>query len=196
MTNKTHVELFDGYQIEVPVQAHRLTPHQQAVVRRAIAQDTPQELRFRCLVAEAVNDAFGGTGKPEEYADIQIGDRLFRLNPKAKAQFGVDHDGHPYLTVGLIDLTVADKPVRYRMTWRGDDVPHTFKRLAVAHDSGASTPTRRVRLALDTATVHILGEKDGSKRNDPRRNHDTAPDGNPYPRPPRRNHLRVCVDDL
>lgn len=186
--------LFDGYEIDVSVRPHRLTPHQKTIVAKAIAENTPQELRFRCLVAEAVNDAFGGAAKPDEYADIKIGKRVFRLNPKAKAQFGVDHDGRAYLTVGVVDHSTPEL-VRYRMTWRGDAVPHVFKELAVAHDSGSSTPGRRVHLPLDTAEVHILGEKNG-KRHDPRTNHDTGPDGNPYPRPPRRHHRRVCAADL
>lgn len=194
-TQPIRTALFDGYEITVSVRPIRLTAHQGSIVRKAIAEETPQELRYRCLVAEAVNESFGGASKPDEYSDVQVGKRTFRLNPKAKAQFGVNHDSQAYLTVGVIDHSVAE-PVRYRLTWLGDAIPHVFKELAVAHDSGVSTPGRRVALSLDTAEVHILGEKNGKKKTDRRRNHDTGPDGKPYPRAPRRHHRRVCDTDL
>lgn len=179
---------FEGYRVPVKIPGQHMSPHHRELVRKALqGGDTNAALRFRCLIAEATNEALGGA---EDLIDI--GGRDYCLNPKSKSQFGKDQAGVAFLTTGLIDLKEG---TRYRLTWTGTDIPHIMKELAVAHDEGRNVAGRTVMLSLSTASVHVLGEKNG-KKNDPRRNHDTAPNGKPYVRRPRRHHSRICADDL
>jgi hypothetical protein len=116
---------------------------------------------------------------------------VFLLNPKAKAQFGVTYHGDTYLTVGLLEQT-ASGTLKYRLTWKGENVPQQFKELAVAHDEGQNTTGCVVELPLGAAQVReIQGGANGH-----RSRHDIGPGGTPYPRADRRKHRRVCAADL
>lgn len=158
---------------------------QQVLLKDVFAQGTgaTQALRFRCHVAEETNRAF---------TRIKINRVWYTLNPSSKAQFGRNERDNAYLTVGV----VSPDGDRLRITWEGDDVPVELQRIAVRHDLGRDVDDATVSLDLSAASVWVLGEKSGVKREDNRRNHDTGPDGLPYPRPPRRHHNRLCDADV
>jgi hypothetical protein len=188
-------DLFKGYEIEVCVDAMRHSSAQAQAIRQTIAQEKPQKLRYTCIVAESVNEALGAPSgtKPEEWADFFVGNSSFRLNNRGKSQFGMTPAGVPYLTTSLVS---PETGIRYGLTWRGEDVPVELQTMAVLHDEGKNTQGIVVFLPFDTAEKHIIGEKNGSKTRDRRKNHDTDKNGNPYPRAPRRHHMRICRKDL
>lgn len=191
-------DLFEGYSIQLEVAPTRHTPAQREAIKTTISTESPQKLRYNCLVAEALNEALRGgeNGTPvSDYQYLELGEHTFQLNPRARSQFGMDHNGVPYLTTSLVHV---DSGVRYAFTWRGDNVPNDLMMLAVAHDQGKNTPGYEEELQLDDAEIHIIGEKnpgqaeraERDRRN--RRNHDT----NAANRAHRRTHRRICEMDL
>lgn len=196
MTSKFD-HLFSGYQIVLDIPAIHLTSFQGQAVRDTIKETPAQKLRYTCLIAEATNDSLNG-GKSgtsfEEYGDYEVNGEIYRLNPKGRSQFGMDATMKPYLTTSLIHV---DSGVRYAFTWRGDNVPYKLQELAVCHDEGQDTEQTRVELSLDAAEKHIVGEKNGRKANDPRRNHDSGPNNKRRLHGDhRRTHRRICRKDL
>ena len=191
-------DLFEGYSIQLEVAPTRHTPAQREAIKSTISTESPQKLRYNCLVAEALNEALRGgeNGTPvSDYQYLELGDHTFQLNPRARSQFGMDHNGEPYLTTSLVHV---DTGVRYAFTWRGDNVPPDLMKLAVAHDQGKNTPGYQEALPLDDAEIHIIGEKNpgqaerAERDRRTRRNHDT----NAANRPHRRTHRRICEMDL
>ncbi len=171
--------------IVVPEQAG-LTSAQRQMIRETYrdGQDLPARTRYSCAIAEAVNETIKD--------GIQVDGITYVPNPKAKAQFGKSWKGLPYLTVGLIGDSVG---TRYTLTWRGGAVPIEMAVTALKHDQGKRAPTVSIPLPLEGATVHQTGYKNGKKRIDTRKHHDTGKNGQPYPRAPR-SHNRLCDDDV
>lgn len=160
---------------------------QQAALKAAMdtGMMAPQKLRFACAIARAANETF---------ETLHVNDARFVLNPAAKAQFGRNAENKAYLTVGVID---TDNRERYRLHWEGPTaIPRQMVEVAVRHDEGQRVPTVVIPIRLEDANIWKLGEKSGRKQHDPRKNHDTGPDGEPYPRLPRRHHRRSCMKDL
>lgn len=187
--------LFNGQAIMLKVRGTRHSPAQAEAIRQIICDSPPAKLRYNCVIAEALNESVNGgpCGSPSEsYGDFEINGRTFRLNPKGRSQFYMSPCGEPCLTMSLIDTEAG---TRYGFTWRGEAVPRVIQETAVLHDQGNDTKPQQVLLDFDVAEKHIVGEKNG-KKNDPRPNHDTAKDGNPYPRRPRRHHRRLSSADL
>ena len=191
-------DLFEGHSIRLEVAPTRHTPAQREAIKATITTESPQKLRYNCLVAEALNEALQGgeNGTPvSDYQYLELGDHTFQLNPRARSQFGMDHNGVPYLTTSLVHV---DSSVRYAFTWRGDNVPADLMRLAVAHDQGKNTPGYVESLQLDDAEIHIIGEKrPGQAERAHRdrltgRNHDTRA----HLREHRPTHRRICETDL
>jgi hypothetical protein len=149
--------------------------------------DLGQGQRFQCHMADAANASI------QDGLLSDNGDCLWMPNPKVRAQFGKNDDDEPYLTFGLIDL---DGGRRITLTWAGIAIPRHMLKVAVAHDEYKTVRATNIRLPLNTATVHETGAKDGKRRKDPRKNHDTAPNGKAYVRPARPHHKRVCAKDL
>jgi len=173
--------------VTLKVPRHEALPKwQQNALATAIkdGKGASNDLRFTCLIANVANEAF-------EHLVLPDGERL-TLNPKAKAQFGRNHQGNAFLTVGL----VRESGERIRLHWEGEAVPQAAKVAAVKHDSGKLVQAKDITFDLSKATVWKLGEKGGVKRNDRRKNHDTNKTGKPYARKPRRNHDRLCSTDL
>jgi hypothetical protein len=184
-------DTFSGYQVEVKVPPISLSPHMRKIYLKEMAESTPQELRFKCIIAEATNTAFGAGGHSEDYADFQVGKKTFRVNPKAKAQFGRNYDGTPYLTIGLIE-TAHPEASRYRLTWVGDSIPHVMKEMAVAHDRGDNVVSKMVPLPLDTAELKI--SKPTVDKRPQGRETNIRKNANKGPTP--RLHARICEQDL
>jgi hypothetical protein len=164
-----------------------LTGAQRKLIRDSFGdgQDLPSKVRFSCAIAEAVNDTVKD--------GILIAGTVYMPNPKARAQFGKNKRGHPYLTIGLVD---PEGDARYTLTWQGDAVPVQMAVIALKHDQGKRAETIGIPLPLDAAKVHPTGNKDGRRKPDLRRNHDADKNGQPYVRAPRRNHNRLCDDDV
>jgi hypothetical protein len=179
--------LFAGELTVFVAEQRGLTRAQRDMINKAFneGQDLPPRVRFHCAIAEAVNAAIAD--------GIEVGGKIYRPNRNVRAQFGKNKRGLAYLTFGLI--APNGKPLT--LTWQGDDnVPYEMVKIAVAHDKGRSVSDATVTLALGNAIVYETGNKGGNKRRkDPRPNHDTGPDGKPYPRPPRRHHNRLCLKD-
>jgi hypothetical protein len=178
--------LFHGkLTITIPEQIG-LTSAQRSMIRESYGdgQDLPQKVRYACAIAEAMNETIKD--------GIEVGGQIHLPNPKVRAQFGKNRKGLPYLTVGLIDPDGKT----WTLTWQGGDVPVKMAVTALKHDQGKRTKTIAIPLTLEGATVYETGAKRGKRRNDPRRNHDTAKDGNPYPRAPRTSHNRLCEADV
>lgn len=183
-------DIFEGA-LDIDISAQQIaTAAQRRLIHDAFGDgtDVPQEVRFACRIAIDVNEAIKGGLEFED-------GRSFEPNPKARAQFGKNKRGLPYLTFGLIDSATA---ARYTLTWEGTSVPIKMVRTAIAHDEGRTVKATTVELAFDRAKVHETGNKNGkgSAKRDSRPNHDTGPDGEPYPRAPRRHHSRLCRSDL
>lgn len=173
-----------------------LSPWQRQIIRRNSRNMSPQELRYKCMVAEATNIALNGGvhgTKVEDYGIYEANGKRFRLNHRCKSQFAMDSKSVPFLTTSLIDI---DTEQRWRFTWRGSEQLHLLMEAAVAHDKTENFPVQMATLNFSEAEVHIVGEKNGKPRDDIRPNHDTGKDGQPYPRRPRRHHRRVCEEDL
>jgi len=188
--------LFGGNAIELRVRGTRHSPAQAEAIRKTIAEEPPQKLRYNCVIAEAMNESLNGGphgSHADEYGDYEIGGRIFRLNPKGRSQFGMTAHSEPYLTTSLVDTATG---TRYKFTWRGEAVPRALQATAVAHDLGQDTKTITHLLCFDDAEKHVVGAKHGPRAKDRRRNHDTAKNGKPYPRRPRRHHRRICSKDL
>lgn len=171
-------------EVEVTVRGQdALPPWQRRIIRDALnnGEDASQDLKFGCRIALDVNEAFENL------------EGVFTLNPKAKAQFGKNAQGLPYLTVGIINRSSGEK---LRLHWEGDAVPRRMIQVAVKHDEGLAVRTAKVKLDLSRAQIWQLGAKDGRVRKDDRTRHDTNSTGLPYSRPVRRTHRRMCRDDL
>lgn len=180
--------MFEGV-LDVDIEAQQIvTRAQRRLIHDAFGDgvDVAQEVRFACRIATDVNKAI------ENGIEFDNG-KTFVPNPKARAQFGKNKRGKPYLTFGLVDV---DSGERFTLTWEGAAVPLSMVRAAIAHDEGRNVKASTVELPFESAKVHETGNKYGRKKPDPRPNHDTDADGNPYPRPKRRQHSRMCRSDL
>lgn len=189
-------QLFHGQAIELKVRGTRHSPAQAEAIRQIILDAEPAKLRYNCVIAEALNESLNGgpTGTPSHhYGLFDIKGKLFQLNPKGRSQFYMSPQGEPCLTTSLVDV---ESGTRYGFTWRGENVPQIVQETAVAHDQGQDTKLQQVMLSFDLAEKHIIGAKNGTPKNDPRPNHDTAKNGKPYPRRPRRHHRRLSSADL
>jgi hypothetical protein len=148
--------------------------------------DVPIEVRHNCRIALDTNKAIA--------SGIEVNGKVHRPNPKVRAQFGKNDKGLAYLIFGLIDEETG-QPLT--LTFEGfGPVPIKMCEVAVAHDEGRNVRPTTIGLNLARATVYETGAKHGTRPRDPRRNHDTAKDGNPYPRKPRAHHNRLCSKDL
>lgn len=178
-----------GIDVVVPEQIG-LTPGQRRLLRDSFSDGTglPQKVRYACAIAVAVNETIKD--------GITVNGKRYEPNPKVRAQFGKNQKQLPYLTFGLIDPATQKK---YTLTWEGaNNIPLAMVKTAVKHDQGRRQKTISIPLALDSAVVHETGNKAGraKKKVDPRRNHDTGKDGKAYPRRPRKNHNRLCPEDV
>lgn len=191
-------DLFKGQAILLEIEATRHSPAQREAIKKSISEEPPQKLRYNCLVADAMNRALmGGENGThvDDYQTLKIGEHTYRLNPRARSQFGMDAHGVPYLTTSLVNV---ETDVRYAFTWRGDNVPEALKTLAVKHDQGKNTKAHAEILELDNAEIHIIGDKypgqaERAERDRARRrNHDPKA----ALRAPRRTHRRICEADL
>jgi hypothetical protein len=186
MSNNT----FQGI-LRVRVEAQpRMTKAIRMALRESFGDGTglSRGYNYNCRIAEDVNAVI------KEGIEGANGN-WFDPNPKIKAQFGKNKHGLAYLTFGLIE---RESGKRYTLRWEGDSVPTEMIRVAVKHDEGAEIGITLIALNLATANVHETGNKAGliNPPIDKRRNHDTAKDGNPYPRPQRTSHSRMCSADL
>lgn len=168
--------------VKVPVDAQERRPAwEQRALQAALmgGEGALKQLRYVCRIAQDANRAF---------KSLRLVDgSTFFLDSGNKAQFGRNHAGLAFLTLGLIEGETGEK---YRLKWEGDAVPLKMQEIAVQHDEGRAV--RACTLALDVARATVThkgtrtGQPSGSYRDG---------DGNPYPKRSYRSN-RLCRDDL
>lgn len=136
--------------------------------------DFDGSLRFTCRVAQDMNKTL----------EEQLPDG-WTPNRSARAQFGKDFEGKPYLTVGVVD----NNNEAWRIRWTGKAIPRKLAEVAVKHDTGSAVRATVVPMPVTSAQVIKV-------KRDQRVNHDTDKTGRQYSRRPRRTHNRICAADL
>lgn len=119
------------------------------------ALDSPPEaLRFQCRIA---------TDARKNFALIELaGGETLTLHPKARPQFGKDHNGRAYLTA---TMTYSGDGEAYTLRWLGEAVPPKMQEVAVQHDKGESvSPTT---IALNLADAQVMPIWKAQKRTGP-----------------------------
>ena len=133
-------------------------PWKQKLLRKALNEDAPNELRFQCRIATDARVNF-------KHVELPDGES-FSLSPKGGPQFGKNVDGHAFLTVTVVRESDGQS---YRLRWIGDNVPARMKRVAVAHDEGKKVAAASIPLDFSRAEVtpvlQLKGYKDRTARN-------------------------------
>lgn len=106
------------------------------------SKEMPNALRFQCRIALDAREVFS-TFRTEDGTS-------YRLHPRSRPQFGKNIKGNPYLTV---TVQRAGDGKAFTLTWEGDDVPMTMKRVAVNHDVGKAIRAQSIPLDLARAQV-------------------------------------------
>lgn len=194
----TTTNLFKDFHVKVEISGQpQLTSDQKKAVQGYYKERSQVYRQFHCAVAESVNEAFGGTydknrHKLTQRAVLDFGEAgRYVLDDSCRARLGTDMNGELYLKVGLTGETEDDKAERYRLTWRGQNVPELMARIAVAHDKGEAHDWAKINLELGEAELTVA----------PKKLKDTRPPRNPEKDGGRkvrgvRNHHRPCLGDL
>lgn len=199
--------VFDGYYITLNIPAQRFTGAQRAVIKKAYAEKVVKgvvALQQHCAVAEATNEALGGVYNTtrDRLVEREIldfgGVGQFALNTSSQARFGIDSVGKMFLTVGLAKEDEAGDSTKLRLTWKGNAIPETLARVAVAHDSGESHDEVEVQLQLGDAQLRAVRVQIDKRPYTPRQKKEkNTPEKNvaDYRTQPRK-HRRICSADL
>ncbi len=199
--------VFDGFEVTVAIPAQHLTAAQTTAIKQVYGKGNGNgngkgtvSLQYHCAVAEATNEAFGGVyderrNKLAERYVLDFGDLgTFVLHNASRARFGIDQSNRIFLTVGLIEENQADDSARYRLTWRGDAIPESLARIAVAHDRGENHQEVVVPLSLGDAQLRAVRKAKPDNRAYTEKRKAEKNGDPPHGRP--RKHRRVCDTDI
>ena len=190
--------VFDGYAVTLGIPAQHFTAAHKTAIKEAYGGKGSVTLQQHCAVAEATNEAFGAVYAPdreklEDRGVLDFGDLgRFMLNKKARARFGINHQNQIFLTVGLIEEVEDDTAAKYRLTWKGDAIPETLARIAVAHDEGETHQEVEIELPLGDAQLVAVSKSVDKRPYTKERK--AAKNGGTRSRP--RKHRRICATDI